>query len=328
VDPKIDELLSSSIDGELTPRQQTEVQRLAAHDPRIKQHLRQLQKCKMLLGSLPFAKAPARMLEDIKAALEKRTSLSRQLSPIEELAGQRHLLIRKVLAAAAIIGLVAVLASVIYTILAPPHTPQPPIIATHTPPAIIEPVKSAPTTMAAQFSARLELQTGTFVEVDAAINRAIADNDFLDCTVLTRQPDSSEYLLTCSPKGLNLLLADLEGIWPRLDSATLLVQPKEFGRPVAVNAVTPRQIGEIAAQDSIERSIETAKDFNVLNNMVELLPGKEVAAAISDRTSSLVTTPIIPKPVLTAWPKTIKKPSGQLKTGAKISIVITAASDK
>jgi len=329
VDPKIDELLSSFIDGELTPRQQTEVRRLIAHDPQINRRLRQLQKCKMLVGSLPVAKAPARMLEDIKAALEKRTSLSEPLSPLEEQMGQRHLFIRKVLAAAAIVGLVAILASVIYTILAPQHTPQHPIIATHTPPAIIEPVKSTPTTMAAQFNARLELQTSTFIEVDASINRAIADNDFLDCTSLTRQSDSSEYILTCSPKGLNLLLADLESVWGRLDLATLLVQTREFGHPVAVNAVTPQQIGEIAGQDSLEKSIETAKDFDVLNNMVELLPGKEVTIAINDRTSALVTTPGIPKPVLTGWPKTIKKSTSQPALGgAKVSLAITVVAGK
>jgi hypothetical protein len=330
VDPKIDELLSSFIDGELTPRQQTEVRRLIAHDPQINRRLRQLQKCKMLVGSLPFAKAPARMLEDIKAALEKRTSLSEPLSPLEEQMGQRHLLIRKVLAAAAIVGLVAILASVIYTILAPQATPEHPIIATHTPPAIIEPVKSTPTRLwQAQFNGRLELQTGTFIEVDASINRAIADNDFLDCTSLTRQPDSSEYLLTCSPKGLNLLLADLEGIWARLDSAKLLVQTKEFGRPVAVNAVTPQQIGEIAGQDSLEKSIEVAKDFDILNNLVELLPGKEVTIAINDRTSAFVTTPGIPKPVLTGWPKTIKKSTSQPALGgAKVSLAITVVAGK
>ena len=46
--PNMDELLNSFIDGELTPRQQTEVQRLIAHEEKVAQRLRQLQKCKML----------------------------------------------------------------------------------------------------------------------------------------------------------------------------------------------------------------------------------------------------------------------------------------
>ena len=52
----IDELLNSFIDGELPQRQQVELRRLMAHDPQIIKRLRELQKCKILLGSLPFAK--------------------------------------------------------------------------------------------------------------------------------------------------------------------------------------------------------------------------------------------------------------------------------
>ncbi len=85
--PEIDELLNSFIDGELPPRQQTEVQRLIAHDPQVGQRLRQLQKCKMLLASLPFAEAPAGMLENIKAALEREALPYGPPSPLEESAG-------------------------------------------------------------------------------------------------------------------------------------------------------------------------------------------------------------------------------------------------
>ena len=45
--PNMDELLNSFIDGELPARQQTEVQRLIAHDEKIAQRVRQLQKSKM-----------------------------------------------------------------------------------------------------------------------------------------------------------------------------------------------------------------------------------------------------------------------------------------
>jgi hypothetical protein len=328
VNPKIDELLNSFIDGELNPRQQTEVHRLISHDPQIGQRLRQLQKCKMLLASLPCAKAPAGMLENIKASLERKALPLEPLSPLEQQAGRRHLMIRKVLAVAAMVGLVAILATVIYTIITPRVAPEPRVVATGNMPRTVEPVKSTTAAMAAEFNARLELKTGVFIEVDASINRAIADNDLLDCIALAREPDSSEYVLACSRKGLSLLLADLESIWARLDSASLLVQTREFGRPVAVNAVTPQQIGEIAGQDTFERSVEVAKDFALLNNMAELLPGKEVLTAINDRVSAFVITPGIPKPVLTGWPKTIKESTGQLESKAKVNLAITVIAGK
>jgi negative regulator of sigma E activity len=330
VNPEIDELLNSFIDGELPPRQQTEIQRLIAHDPQVRQRLRQLQKCKMLLASLPFAEAPAGMLENIKAALEREALPYGPPSPLEESAGQRHLFVRKVLAVAAMVGLVAVLATVIYTIIAPrPTTLEHRIVATRSLPAAVEPVKSTLTAVAVEFNGRLELKTSSFIEVDASINRAIANNDLLNCISLTRESNASEYVLACSRKGLGLLVADLEGIWSRLDSAELVVQTKEFGRPVAINAVTPQQIGEIAGQDNFERSVEVARDFAVLNNIVENLPGKEVLTAINDRSSAFVTTPGIPKPVLTGWPKTIKESAHRPAVGgAKVNLAITVIAGK
>jgi hypothetical protein len=329
VNPKIDELLNSFIDGELSPRQQTEVQRLIAHDPQAGQRLRQLQKCRMLLASLPFTDAPAGMLENIKASLEKKALPYEQPSPLEERQGRRHLFVRKVLAVAAMVGLMAVLSVVIYSIVTPSAPPKTPIVANRNLPEIIEPVTSPPTAVAVEFNGRLELKTNSFVEVDASINKAIAENDFLNCITLAREADSSEYVLVCSRKGLSGLLADLENIWARLDSATMLIQTKEFGRPIVVNAVTPQQIGEIACQDSFERSIEVAKDFAVLNNIADLLPGREVLTAVNDRTSAFVIIPGIPKPVLTGWPKTIKESTTQPTfVPAKVNLTITIIAGK
>ena len=328
IEPKIDELLNSFIDGELAPRQQTEVQRLIAHDPQVEQRLRQLQKCKMLLASLPFTEAPAGMLEDIKAAIEREALPYEPSSPLEQSAGHRHLLVRKVLAVAAMVGLAAILAIVVYTIITPQVAPESRVIITHNLPGVVEPVKSPSATVAAEFNARLELKTSSFIEVDASINRAIADNDLLECIELERQPDSSEYVLACSRKGLSVLLADLESIWSQLDSAQLLVQTGEFGRPVVVNAVIPQQIGEIAGQETLERSVEVAKDFILLNNMAELLPGKEVLAAINDRGSAFAITPGIPKPVLTGWPRTIKESARQFEDKAKVNLAITIIAGK
>ncbi len=118
-EPNIDELLNGFIDGELDQRHQTEVQRLITHDAQIAERLRELQKCKVLVGSLPCVEAPAGMAEQIKASLETSALLGRQPESFDAREGARHLLVRRVLAAAAMIGLVAVLAAVVYTIVAP-----------------------------------------------------------------------------------------------------------------------------------------------------------------------------------------------------------------
>jgi hypothetical protein len=72
-----------------------------------------------------------------------------------------------------------------------------------------------------------------------------------------------------------------------------------------------------------------AKDFAVLNNIADLLPGKEVLAAINDRASAFVIIPGIPKPVLTGWPKTIKESTTQPAVGgAKVNLAITVIAGK
>ena len=111
--PNMDELLNSFIDGELPVRQQTEVQRMIAHDEKIAQRLRQLQKCKILLSSLPVVEAPPQILENVKASLARRTPLVEQPTAFDAHLGARNLLGRTLFAAAAMLGLVGILTAVV-----------------------------------------------------------------------------------------------------------------------------------------------------------------------------------------------------------------------
>jgi len=320
VDPEIDELLNCFIDGELTTREQAEVQRLLAHDAKIEQRLQQLQKCKMLVGSLPAAEAPVEMAEQVKASLERRTLLGEQSLVFAERSGARHLLVRKVLAAAAMIGLVAVLATTIYTIVAPQEAPPVPVaMEGQTPPGEIEAVESRSGAMEMEFHGRLELKTSDLIAVDAFINRTIKDNSLSGAISPARQQEKSVYSLSCSREGLNLLLADLGGIWEKFDSATLFVETEVFGRPVVVDAVTAMQVAEIVNQESLQRCAEVAKDFALLNNIAQRLPGREILAAIDDRSRSLIT---LPKPVLTGKQKTTEKPAGRVEDKQKMHLNI------
>ncbi len=340
--PNIDELLNSFIDGELTTRQLTEVQRLMVHDGRIAQRLWELQKCKMLVSSLPCAKAPAEMAGDIQTSLERRTLLGQQQKHFDERKGARHLLVRKVLAAAAMIGLAAGLLAVVYTILAPQSGTEKPIAIEdwQQPAREIEARSSQPSiaviaeesmSQPVGFNARLELKTSVLAAVNAFIRRAIEDNGLLDCSSSKAEGGKSIYVLSCSRQALSLLLADLENVWEKFDSATLFVETDQFGDKVVVTQVSAEQIAEIANQDSLERRIKIAKDFAVLNNMVEFLPGKEVFAVIDDRGENLIT---IPKPVLTSAvrrpvesEKTIKKPAHAAREQQEHLTIVVAGSE-
>ena len=259
-EPNIDELLNGFIDGELDQRHQTEVQRLIAHDAQIAERLRELQKCKVLVSSLPCVEAPAEMAGQIKASLETSALLGRQPEPFDAREGARHLLVRRVLAAAAMIGLVAVLAAVVYTIVAPESVTDRPIAIEgwQQPRREVGVEKPAPGIAATAeksiaqispavtgFNGRLELKTSDLVAVNAFINRAIEDNDLLGKVSPEAEGDKSVYTLSCSRSALSLLLADLENVWARFDSATLFVETDRPGGQVVVDNVSAEQIVDL-----------------------------------------------------------------------------------
>jgi len=317
-DPNIDELLSSFIDGELTDSQRADVERLIAYNPQVAQRLQQFQKIKMMVSSLPHVKSPREMVERIKASLAAEALSAEQPIYLDERKGMRQLLLRRVVAVAAMIALVAILGGVVYSILVPETAFE---RATMTA-ADVESLSDITTTVV--FSGRLELKAGALPAVDAFINRAIEDNGLSDYVTKTAQPSNRLYSLNCSRGDLNSLLADLQGIWQRFGSTTLYVDTERFNVPVVVNAVTAEQTAEIINQDNPEKSIEAAKDFAILNNMAELMPGRQISAAIDNKGVDLIP---IPKPVLTGGDrkKTEKTVTPESKRDVSLTIVVVGS---
>jgi hypothetical protein len=328
----IDELLNGFIDGELTVRQQTEVQRLIKHDAQVAQRLQQLQRCKMLVGALPRSEAPEGMLERVKASLERRTLFGAEAGSFSRREGAKHLLGRRILAVAAMIGLVVVLGAVIYTIVAPESVPEKSFVSgtlerRHVKYAAGKP-EPALTEIAGRsisktpFRGRLELKTGDFIAADAFIRRAIEDNGISEYVGPAIQNNRSVYTLACSSDRLSSLLSDMENIWPRFNSATLFVEQNQLGDEIAVAAVTPLRIVEVIGQDSYEKRINAARKFAVLNEVNALLPGRQVFAAINGKKPLSIT---IPRPVLTSSEKGAGKSPSQPETGEKVQLIIVVA---
>ncbi|MBN1393031.1 MAG: hypothetical protein JW947_09545 [Sedimentisphaerales bacterium] len=326
----IDELLNSFLDGELDARQQTEVQRLLKHDKQIAERLKSLRNCKQIVSSLPYAEAPDGMLENIKASLVGEKPIVQPTRGMQQRLGVRHLFARRFVAAAAMIGLVAVFAAVIYSIVIPEVTftttdipvavemehpegtePQPRVVA-----AVVKPV---------QFIARLELKTGNRPEVAAFINKAI-EFDVPSGRRIAAGPDilKKSHVLSCSRESLKLLMYDLGTIWDKIDSATLFVPDGTSRREgqITIDAVAPEQLIEIAKQDDSQKQIETARFFAAMNKATELTPGKEVQVAIDDIAPRLLT---IPKPVLTSNEKPVTKTADQSEQMVFLTIVVTGS---
>lgn len=325
----IDELLSGYLDGELDVRQQMEVQRLIAHNEKT---ARRLERCKLLVGSLPAAEAPEGMLERIKASVENKRAVGEVRELAGGRAGARQLLARRLLAAAAMIGLVAVLGAVVYSILAPRPTERTVAGKLWNETAVDkgtagkaddsgEESGSQAGMALLMFDGRLVVRTVDFEAVDAYLSKVIEEN-VRSKYVVEKEPGlTSTYILNCSRDSVNEVLAEMEGLWDKFASAAFSLQTGRFADTVEISDVRARQITALLKQGTADSRVRLAKNFAVLNGVDELVPAREILAQTQPGPGDLLS---IPKPVLTSGEKIPKTAAeqGQTEPGVRLTIVL------
>ena len=306
---RIDELLNSYMDGELTTSQNTEVEDLLARDDGIAQRLRQLQKCRTLLGALPCVEAPPKILEGVKATLAERAlQVERPIS--DRVRQMKYPRVRRVLAAAAMIGLAAVLTTVTRTMFTPQTPSEQPFTNVLTP---------------REFSGTLELKTSDVIAVSASVNKALEDIHLSEAIKPASRQERRIYTLSCSKADARSLLADLEPVWPELDSATLRVNTDVFGERIVVEAVTTEQVAKIIEQDHSGKRIEMARELAALNHMDSLLPDRAIANAIEGQNDDTIPRWQAPKPILTEPEDPIVKKSTQPEDKETVHLTIVVS---
>lgn len=277
----IDELLNSYIDGELTHQEQVGIEQLVAKDPQIANKLQQLQKSKVLVNSLPAVKAPPKILDNIKKSLNASETFGNYVQPSEERTNTRFLRVRKVFAAAAMLAFAAVLVVVIRTISPAPSRDD---------------VKAGAVVTNAEFSGTLELKTNEFAAVDSVLNRSFKNNGLANSVTWEQEQNRRVYSLSCSRESLNRVLNDLDGVWDKLNSTKLSVNTEVFDGYIDIDAITPKQIAEIANQTDSNKIIEISKDYAVLNTIAGRSQGREILPSIEEGIENLIPTPVIAGP--------------------------------
>ncbi len=326
--PQIDELLCSFIDGELSLRQQTEVQRLVARDAEVARRLRQLQNCKNLVNALPAEQAPVDMLEQIKRSLERQSLLGERSASAGTHAGAWHLKVRRFVAAAAMIALMGGLGAVVYQIVAPvpPGTSGPVAIDTPRPspvvPELLPPVAAPMVVSGPGFSGRLELRTAALTQADAFLKASIEDNGLKGLAQVQTLPDRRIYQIECSREGLDRLVADLGTIWRNFESASLVVNTDSFTEPVVLESVTPRQTAQIIGQDSAEACVEAARRAAVLSRFAQAMPGREILSTLENDQTMTIAAPEIPRPRLASNDPESKAIEASPQGGVQTSLTI------
>ncbi|MCK5472658.1 MAG: hypothetical protein KAI59_01390, partial [Planctomycetes bacterium] len=281
--------------------------------------------------------APDDMAERVLASLERKTLLGHQAEISSHSEGRRHLLMRKFATAAAMIILMAAFAAVVYTIVAPDGSVnrtadivdnwQPPIVIAEVekPEPIVE-VAVAESSIEINtdeniFYSRLKLKTASVDAVNAVIQKAIENSGLVKTAqpVVSRQA-RGEYVVSGSPIAVSRLLEDIENIWNRLDSATLLVRLNESGDQIIVDEIAIGQIMEIVNCAELNGRVKFARDFSILNNIAASLPGRKMLAIVDNQPNELIS---IPRPVLTsAKGKTVLVPQGNSAENQQVNLTI------
>jgi hypothetical protein len=324
--PKIEEWLNSYLDGELSSQDCAEVQRLIGEDKTIARRLRQLERCRLLVSSLPPAEPPAELVSGIKELLRNRSAGAEGLEHIDRRRGEQHLLARQVVAAAVMIGLFGLMGAVVYKIVSPERQVTPVVAVQPVVKPQVLPVETKKTVAAAEDKTgvglySLRLETADFVAVDAFVNKLLDESSWLRYEVTKDGRSRSIYRVLCSRAGLETLVSDLSAVWSKFDSVTLIVHTDSIGQYVAVEQVSPEQITDIVKQDALEGRVKAAKDFAVLNTVEQASPEGRMLALVDHAYPELTA---IPRPVLTSGEKRVaavpENPSDRVRVDLNIVV--------
>jgi len=113
------ELLNSYYDGELSAKQRRKVEKALSSDEDMRAELSGLEEAASLLGSMEREAAPAGLSESVMFRLERDLILEGR-EGLNESAGRRHLFLRRLTAAAAVVLLTLGVGAFVYSVLVQP----------------------------------------------------------------------------------------------------------------------------------------------------------------------------------------------------------------
>ena len=335
---EIDELLSLYIDEQLSERGDTEVKRLILHDEKIAEKLRSMQRARRLLNALPTAAAPETMADDVQAALERRFILGQNSPQVNESAGKRHLFVQRSLAAAVLVGFFGIFGWIIlnimmpapaletnFAIVTPPPEPavEPDVmpeaaaaIATTTIPSTYQPkYKTEP------FDGTLLLATNQPVEVNNFLKKTIYSNGLIDYTIPKQHGSNRSYHITCSADAVINLLADMQLLWEKCETAKLTVFNSSTHDSIGINDISNAQLARLIEPATSSVRTKMAKSFARVNELTET-PADTFASGDDFPGTSILEVPV--KPMLTSDTEPADAEGADKSKTVKITITVVS----
>ncbi len=333
---QIEELLSSYLDGELDERKSNEIKRLIDNDSQIQRLYDSLKRHKNLMNSVSQQPVPEGLCDNITSRLEREVLLA-NTETYSHKAGKRHLMVRRLMTAAAVIVLATVLSVVIFDIFVPKSSrdklltsalrrdttkkvlyEQP--FAETQPPEDKKIVPQMPYDVS--LVAILTLKTNNPIEVDWFVAKALTTTNLFGRTAaVDRQPGSVKYVINCDNESVAGLMQELSFIWPQCTDAKIDISTEQTGKYVTVNNISADQVMKICKAENLGQRIRMANDLAVIN--------KITTPAITDRLYANADIDydllVNQKPTLTAAEKTeiAPQPSETLENATLTIIVIS-----
>jgi len=290
----MDILINSYIDGELSPRQHLEFKRMLENDTTVKAKYQEVLNVRTLVHSVERAVPAEDIGERVRSILERKT-LFGEVSSVDRPRPVRHLILRKLAAAAAVVLLVGVLSSLVYSIYAPQGGASVRGLASNLPEAATH--GPAPAEQGGALYAKLELHCASVGTIDAFLGRSLEYNGLSNCVAKQAVHNGYMYRLTCRQDALDQFLMDISSAWPKLNDAVLYLNTGQLDITTRVGSVSARQVARIMGQSDAGKSIEVARSLAAQNSIDEMTYSGRALAYLDDPMASM---PVVPKPMLTS----------------------------
>lgn len=305
---ELDQLISGYLDGQLSRRHHTEVDRLIKHDPEFLTEFIRIKKQKELLGAMPTASAPEGMFENLKQLIGEKHPAEPVVRETAE--GLRHLRTRRYLSAAAMFALIGVLAIILFNIIMPVSPKSTTIEITDNLSTPEAPVKTLAKIKEDSFTdnvlpgaypinTSIELVSSDVITVNGSIEKAIFNNDLLVYTVPGRYDNTSTYQLTCSPDRIVAFLTDLQAVWDKCSDTRLVVHGKNVTSNVVIDDISPAEVAALYRHDPDGDHIRYAKQMAGFKNIVKSMPLQGAFGSAQFDSARLARELPVVKPVLT-----------------------------
>ena len=280
---KIKEMISSYIDNELSERQHTEIKRLIDHDAELQEYYTRLIKGRTLIASLPQESAPESITKFVISKIERDMILDEHSRGFGESVGKKQLYLRKLIAVAAMIAMMAVLGFVVYQIVGPStNTPQ--MMAMNESRSAV--LKSAATDEVVTYN--LNMKASNMADSMKIMNELISHNLLESSTIIKKDDNRSEYKIACTGTQAENLIRELGTNWDKFQSPSLVIV-RPGNNPVSMENIS---VPRILAMLGVNASQGTFSEYDAISEPVKprIVSTEDRSIADKEQTQEIILT--------------------------------------